>query len=342
MVGRWAQSMDAKVLLIGIFLLSVAHLASSSDCWESCFIDEERSLDHAEYEQIMGLVQSFKKAMITDANTGTGTSNGTALLFDTTLPTGTDRMDAEIIPSIQKRIGQILTLSLPMLSNFNPGFLVKYDRDSAWTCDDWKCLGRCEMFDVLENEGSSSLVSSDSNEAFATASDNLDGSCEMASQAALSSTCAGSTHNIFAVAIVNSNFKKAESDYTQLDDTLLSSGLDILNEMDFGSHLFDDESDNPFLTEEFNFYCDKHFPKKAVIGTYSAAERDLAEFPSASTLNWPGYTQITYSSGMKRATDRIASCMSTKCCSNRQTTYQPNASGSCSRFTKGQSHSYFR
>ena len=80
----------------------------------------------------MGLVQSFKKAMITDANTGTGTSNGTALLFDTTLPTGTDRMDAEIIPSIQKRIGQILTLSLPMLSNFNPGFLVKYDRDSAW------------------------------------------------------------------------------------------------------------------------------------------------------------------------------------------------------------------
>ncbi len=40
-----------------------------------------------------------------------------------------------------------------------------------------------------------------------------------------------STHNIFAVAIVNSNFKKAESDYTQLDDTLLSSGLDILNEV---------------------------------------------------------------------------------------------------------------
>lgn len=44
--------------------------------------------------------------------------------------------------------------------------------------------------------------------------------------------------------------------------------------------------------DEFNFYCDKHFPKKAIIGTYSASARSLAEFPSAATSNWPGYTQV--------------------------------------------------
>ena len=103
-----------------------------SDCWEGCFSTAERGLQHPEYEQIIGLLQSFKKAMITDANSGTGTSNGTAILLDTSLPSGTDREAHENVQNIQKRLGQILALSLPMLSNFNPGFLVKYDENSAW------------------------------------------------------------------------------------------------------------------------------------------------------------------------------------------------------------------
>jgi hypothetical protein len=34
----------------------------------------------------------FKKAINTDANTGSGTSNGTVFLLDTTMPYGTDKI----------------------------------------------------------------------------------------------------------------------------------------------------------------------------------------------------------------------------------------------------------
>ena len=54
------------------------------------------------------------------------------LLLDTTLPAGMDRIDTENTISIQKRIGQILALTLPMLTSFNPGYLVKFDERSAW------------------------------------------------------------------------------------------------------------------------------------------------------------------------------------------------------------------
>ena len=46
--------------------------------------------------------------------------------------------------------------------------------------------------------------------------------------------------------------------------------------------------------QEFNYHCDKHFPKKAIVGTYSASARTLAEFPSATTNNWPGYSQVYF------------------------------------------------
>ena len=50
-------------------------------------------MEHADYEQVINLVQSFKKAMVTDANSGTGASNGTVILLDTTLPPKLDRED---------------------------------------------------------------------------------------------------------------------------------------------------------------------------------------------------------------------------------------------------------
>ena len=49
---------------------------------------------------------------------------------------------------------------------------------------------------------------------------------------------------------------------------------------------------NDVKSEEFNFYCDKHFPKKAIIGTFSAAASSLAHFPTATTFDWPGYSQV--------------------------------------------------
>ena len=36
---------------------------------------------------------TFRQAMTTDANTGSGTSNGTVFLMDTTMPNGTDNTD---------------------------------------------------------------------------------------------------------------------------------------------------------------------------------------------------------------------------------------------------------
>ena len=40
-----------------------------------------------------------------------------------------------------------------------------------------------------------------------------------------------STHNTFAVALVNSDFKIAEPDYRNMEDTLISVGLDILSDV---------------------------------------------------------------------------------------------------------------
>ena len=53
----------------------------ASDCWETCFAESERGTEHAEYEQVIGLLQSFKKALQTDANTGSGASNGNLLIY---------------------------------------------------------------------------------------------------------------------------------------------------------------------------------------------------------------------------------------------------------------------
>jgi len=117
-----------------------------------------------------------------------------------------------------------------------------------------------------------------------------------------------------------------------MEDTLISAGLDILSDRDLVNF-------GEINSQEFNYYCDKHFPKKAIVGTYSASARTLAEFPSATTFDWPGYSQITFSSTMRKATDRISSCMHKSCCANRFSDYDYDpmtSSGSCSRFSDGQ------
>jgi len=321
MVVGWAPWM----IVFGILALTVQN-TETSDCWDVCFAESQRGPQHADYEQLFELAQVFKKVMTTDANTGSGASNGTAILLDTTLPPGTTDTDAERIMTIQKNIAQILAFTLPVLTSFNPGFIVKYDDSSAWSCDDWKCLGRCDMFNVLENEALDFKTFTSANDI-----DRLDDSCEMASTATTSSTCLGTTHNIFAIAVVNSEFKTAEADFTNMDD-LLFSGLDILSDL---PHFDDEDMINEH--QEFNFYCDKHFPKKAVVGTYVAAAQSMASFPSATTNNWPGYTQVTYSSSMKLASEKIANCMHTSCCNSNRRKREINNStaGECSKLSKG-------
>ena len=43
---------------------------------------------------------------------------------------------------------------------------------------------------------------------------------------------------------------------------------------------------------EYNSYCDSHFLKKAIVGTLQADSLSMGSFPSASTANWPGYSQV--------------------------------------------------
>ena len=64
-----------------LFILLNNGLVCASDCWETCFAESERGTEHAEYEQVIGLLQSFKKALQTDANTGSGASNGNYLFY---------------------------------------------------------------------------------------------------------------------------------------------------------------------------------------------------------------------------------------------------------------------
>ena len=69
---RWSKIYFGLLL----FILLNNGLVYASDCWETCFAESERGTEHAEYEQVIGLLQSFKKALQTDANTGSGASNG--------------------------------------------------------------------------------------------------------------------------------------------------------------------------------------------------------------------------------------------------------------------------
>jgi len=322
MVGGWASQ---RIMIYGLLaLILIIPSTDSSDCWELCFEESQRGPGNAEYEQIFELTQIFKKVAATDAKTGSGASNGTAFLLDTTLPRGTKDSDTDQIITIQKKIAQILGFTLPVLTSFNPGFIVKYDDNSAWACDDWKCLGRCDMYDILEDEASNfKTLTSDSD------IDRLDDSCEMASTAATTSPCLGTTHNIFAIAVTNSDFKTAEADYTNMDDSLFS-GLDILSNFPQFEEDMNDEPD-----PEFKFYCDKHFPKKAIVGTYTAAARTMASFPSAATNNWPGYTQVTYSPSMKQAAENIANCMHRSCCGSNNPRQVKTINGECSKLSKG-------
>ena len=43
---------------------------------------------------------------------------------------------------------------------------------------------------------------------------------------------------------------------------------------------------------EYNSYCDNHFLKKAILGTLQADSSTMGSFPSASTINWPGYSMV--------------------------------------------------
>lgn len=149
MVGRWPD----RIGLYGILLFNLIICPFvCCDCWESCFVPSERNEFTVEYEKIFQVVTTFRQAMTTDANTGSGTSNGTVFLMDTTMPTGTDDSTGYFSYTIQKRLAQILAFTLPITSSFNPGFFVHYDGKHSWTCDDWKCLGRCDMYLALESE----------------------------------------------------------------------------------------------------------------------------------------------------------------------------------------------
>ena len=43
------------------------------------------------------MVTTYRQAMTTDANTGSGTSNGTVFLMDSTMPSGTDETTVRYI-----------------------------------------------------------------------------------------------------------------------------------------------------------------------------------------------------------------------------------------------------
>ena len=87
---RWARWIIVYGLLACIL---IDDTNATSDCWEKCFAESQRGPENAEYEQIFELTQVFKKVAVTDANTGSGTSNGTVLLLDSTLPYDTSDMD---------------------------------------------------------------------------------------------------------------------------------------------------------------------------------------------------------------------------------------------------------
>jgi len=86
MVGGWRLWI---LFVQGILLLAIdwRGLAQGPDCWETCFEPANRNDQYKnEYKDIMDMISNIRSAAATSGGTGTGASNGTAFLMDTTVP----------------------------------------------------------------------------------------------------------------------------------------------------------------------------------------------------------------------------------------------------------------
>lgn len=81
MVGGWT------FYLIQVLLVFIWPACQGQDCWESCFSPELRDDQYKdEYREIMELISNLRSVSATSGGTGTGATNGTAFLLDTSAP----------------------------------------------------------------------------------------------------------------------------------------------------------------------------------------------------------------------------------------------------------------
>lgn len=287
---------------------------TQEDCWETCFGPELRDDQYKdEYRDIMELITNIRATSATGGGTGTGASNGTAFLLDTSFPDSASESKQTLVLSLTRKLAQILSFAMPNTKSINPLFFIKFDGSRTWYCYEWACLGRCDAYLKLENEygNFSSNVSQGSR-------DLADDSCKAAANvmdieeenvdAGNHISCHEYTYNEMVIALVNSKFTTAASSGCSEHD---KEEQNTINQLD-GRGGYDEFLDP---LEGFGDWCERKFSKRAVIGTLHADWDEMDSFATVSSGKWPGSTYLREDDDLLVAAEAIASCMNDQCCS---------------------------
>jgi len=326
MVGGWRLWI---LIVQGILFLALdwRGLAQEGpDCWETCFEPANRNDQYKdEYRDIMELISNLRAAAATSGGTGTGASNGTAFLIDTTVPDSASGTKQTLVLDLSRKLSQILAFAMPNTLSTNPLFFIKFDGTRSWYCYEWACLGRCDAYYKLENEFGNFTAATDKKDI-----DLLDDSCKAASNvmdidddnldADSHIACHRFTFNEMVVAMVNSKMQTARTIGCAEQD---SAEQDTINALD-GRGGFEEFIDD---YSTFGDWCEQKFAKRAVVGTLYADEDEMEAFATVSNDKWPGSTYLREDEDLLAAADAISTCMNTQCCAGHVAV--PSTSDTC-------------
>jgi len=331
MVGGWRLWI---LFVQGILLLAIdwRGLAQGPDCWETCFEPANRNDQYKnEYRDIMDMISNIRSAALTSGGTGTGASNGTAFLMDTTVPASASSEMQRMVLDLQREMAQILSFAMANTMSMNPLFFIKFDGTKSWYCYEWACLGRCDAYAMLENEMGNFTAATNKKDY-----DMVDDSCKMAAnvmdidddnlEADSHIACHRFTFNEMVVAMVNSPMQTSHSAGCKTQD---SAEQDTINALD-GRGGFEEFMDGGAM-DSYGDWCEQKFAKRAVVGMMNADEDEMESFATVNNGKWGGSSMMKESEDMLSACDAISTCMNTQCCSGFVPT-PPSGSDTCIEF----------
>jgi len=299
---------------------STSTLQNDEVCWERCF-----QVEDTEYERFREVYDDFyRMGMEARRLKNIFGVNGTALLLDSSLAqfhataTNLDAEDtAAYLWDFQKNIASIVTFLTGADDDHNPFYLEQFNEDSAYTCDDFTCLQACQVDQIIHGGPAGSTTVNDTEiEPLQTGETshrdgNVEAACAQAKRYMESATCASTSKNEMAIAILNSDiYSRLRHDTNHHSSSSSSS-----------SSSSEETLDTPGP-------CFAHFTTRYAIGTHAAGWDEIEEFSSSAAHGF----YIHDNEYTMAAARELRNCISTRCCS---TTYLTALTATSCKMTNG-------
>lgn len=216
--------------------------------------------------------------------------NGTAYLFDSTLSNYHSHSNAlkreergSRIFKFQRDLAIVISGILHHRYDNNPAYLVQFDDEKAWTCDDFSCLDSCN---VMQSVNYMSCVETDSS---SYRDNKIEPACRLANDVMndVDTTrldeCSPYLENEMAVAFVNS---------------------------DFDHNVLRVQHDHGHYHANHYSACQSHFKTRVVIGTHAVDEHEMDDWQSPDAH----YVYIRDNAYTMEAASILAGCTHARCC----------------------------